>query len=267
MFRSLSAVALGATVWLLTVSAVRAEGKPPAKEPQASAAKESHLCGGEAAIETALGKPAQLHFVDRPLNDVVEYLKEHYGIEIQLDKKALDDVGIGSDTPITKNVNGISLRSALQLMLRDLKLTWMIQDEVLLITTPEEFESKMTTKVLDVADLVVCRDSEDKPWDDYDTLINMITSTIMPTTWDSVGGPGSIAPANLGSAKALVISQTDDVHCQIAEILAKIRAIAKETPDAGPPRRDKPKLTVRAGAPKEKELPPTSKPSGGKGFF
>ena len=37
-------------------------------------------------------------------------------IEIQLDTKALGDVSIGTDTPVTKNLKGVSLRSALRMM-------------------------------------------------------------------------------------------------------------------------------------------------------
>ena len=33
---------------------------------------------------------------------------------------------------------------------------------------------------------------------DFDSLIDLITSTIQPTTWDDVGGPGSIAPFPTG---------------------------------------------------------------------
>ena len=90
-----------------------------------------------------------------------------------------------------------------------------------MITTPEEAESRLTTKVLDVSDLVVCRDKDDELWDDYDTLIDVITSTIMPTTWDQVGGPGSITGASLGTAKVLIVSQTQDVHEEIATLLAE----------------------------------------------
>ncbi len=42
---------------------------------------------------------------------------DKHHIEIQLHNKALGDVGIGSDTPVTKNLKGITLRSALRLML------------------------------------------------------------------------------------------------------------------------------------------------------
>ena len=58
-------------------------------------------------------------------------------IPIWIDKKALDDVGIGTDTPVTINLAGITLRSGLKIMLKELELTYVISDEVLKITTPK----------------------------------------------------------------------------------------------------------------------------------
>ena len=58
---------------------------------------------------------------------------------------------------------------------------------------------------------------------DFDTLIDLITAPIAPTTWDDVGGEGSIQgfPTNL----SLVVSQTQDVHQQIADLLAQLRSL------------------------------------------
>ncbi|HVW38723.1 MAG TPA: hypothetical protein VHB99_15520, partial [Pirellulales bacterium] len=75
----------------------------------------------EAKILAALDQKTELEFVDQPLSDVVDYLKQRHGIEIQLDHNAMTDEGIGSDAPVTKNIKGISLESALDLMLGDLK--------------------------------------------------------------------------------------------------------------------------------------------------
>ena len=75
----------------------------------------------EKKINEALKSPTQLEFIETPLTDVIDYLKDYHEIEIQIDKKALDDVGIGTDTPVTKNLKGISLRSALRLMLHELE--------------------------------------------------------------------------------------------------------------------------------------------------
>lgn len=111
--------------------------------------------GAEAKILAALQEPTTLEFIDTPLSDVIEFQKDLHGIEIQIDNRALLEVGLSSDTPITRNVKGISLRSALRLMLRDLDLTYVIRDEVLLITTPEDAASNVITKVYPVADLVL----------------------------------------------------------------------------------------------------------------
>ena len=82
-------------------------------------------------------------------------LQDDYGIPIKLDTTALEEIGINTDEPVTVNLHNISLRSALRLMLKDLQLTYIIQDEVLMITTPEEAEANLVVKVYPVADLVL----------------------------------------------------------------------------------------------------------------
>jgi hypothetical protein len=68
---------------------------------------------------------------------------------------ALDDAGLGPDESVTINLHGISLRSALSHLLRQLNLTYIIRDELLLITTQIEAEEHLVVKVYPVADLVL----------------------------------------------------------------------------------------------------------------
>jgi general secretion pathway protein D len=58
---------------------------------------------------------------------------------------------------------------------------------------------------------------------DFDSLIQLITSTIAPTTWDEVGGSGSIEEYRTNLS--LVISQTEDVHDQIRDLLEQLRRL------------------------------------------
>ncbi|HEX4129628.1 MAG TPA: hypothetical protein VHZ24_06265 [Pirellulales bacterium] len=111
----------------------------------------------EVKIIKALAEPTELEFIETPLQDVVEYLKTRHNIEIQLDKKALEEAALPPDTPVTRNLKGITLRSALRLMLRELpaELTYIIRDEVLLITSKTQADLLTTTKVYPVADLVI----------------------------------------------------------------------------------------------------------------
>jgi hypothetical protein len=80
--------------------------------------------------------PTQFDFIETPLQDVVDYLKDLHHIEIQLDQKALAAAGVSTDMPITVSLRGVALRSALRLVTRDLGLTYLVGDGYLLITTP-----------------------------------------------------------------------------------------------------------------------------------
>ena len=117
----------------------------------------SRTSPAEKKIQEALKQPTQIEFVETPLKDVVDYLKDLHKIEIQLDVPALKDASVDESTPVTKNLKGISLRSALKLLLDELQLKYVIKNEVLLITSPAKAESDeyMTTKVYPVADLVL----------------------------------------------------------------------------------------------------------------
>ncbi len=109
----------------------------------------------EKKIQKELGEPTTIDFIDTPLEDVLNYLEDLHEIEIELDLRALDDLGIDSGSPINRSLQGIALRSALRLMLDDLDLTYIIDNEVLIITSVEEAETRLVTKVYPVADLVV----------------------------------------------------------------------------------------------------------------
>ncbi|MCA9239789.1 MAG: VWA domain-containing protein, partial [Planctomycetales bacterium] len=100
----------------------------------------------EQRIMSALASPLTidgLDFTETPLEEVVEFLRSEYNIEIQLDTFALDELGVGTDEPVTVNLRNITLRSAMRIMLKPLELTYMIKDEVLLITTEDEAEANL----------------------------------------------------------------------------------------------------------------------------
>ncbi len=109
----------------------------------------------EKKINAALLDETTMDFEETPLQDVVDYLHDYHGIEIQLDIKALEDAAVGTDTPVTRRLKGISLRSALRLVLGAMDLTYVVKDEVLLITTKERADSELVTKAYPVADLVI----------------------------------------------------------------------------------------------------------------
>jgi general secretion pathway protein D len=58
---------------------------------------------------------------------------------------------------------------------------------------------------------------------DFQSLINLIQQTVAPTTWNTVGGQGAIQPFDTNLS--LVISQTQEVHEEIVDLLDQLRRL------------------------------------------
>ncbi len=246
--------------------------------------------------------PVSCKFRNRPLSEVLDHLAKLSAVNLYLDPKGLGEEGVTSDTPITIDLTqDITLRSALNLILEPLHLSYVIQNEVLKITSEQLRDGVLKTRTYNVADLVIpipnfvpnsrtglsgaiseaynmsgggmgmgspgtaylatqdgtpasgvispnvmaqmnqmmgpngSRPASGSPQSlpfgpggvgagaqpDFDTLVDLITTTVKPQTWDEVGGPGSISrfPHNL----SLVISQTQEVHEEIVDLLDQLR--------------------------------------------
>ena len=179
-------------------------------------------------IQKILAEPLRepLEFLAQPLRDVVTILSETYDIPIQFDTAALDAVAASPDVEVTIQINNVSLRSALDLMLKNAgaeELTYIVDTEVLLITTEEEAQSRLEVKVYRVDDLIAPHPTY-TVWDydaDYDRLIDTIIAVIETESWMENGtGEGDIQPFPPGM---IAVSQTQRVHEQLEAFLADLR--------------------------------------------
>ena len=258
----------------------------------------------ELEIEQKLQTPVSLQFDNTPLSQVMDYLAKLAGVNLHLDPQGLAEEGISTDDPVTiKLPQEISLKSALNLILDERHLSYVIKDEVLKITSEQYRDGETYAQTYNVADLVVpipnfmpsssqmglggaLKDAMGNagfggiapfggqagpmavanryganssatlnpsvlaqqmpsgmggagvgPMNmptgmgsgpmggaanaDFDSLIDLITTTVQPTSWDTVGGPGSIAP--FATNLSLVISQTQEVHEEIVDLLEQLR--------------------------------------------
>ncbi|MBN2291663.1 MAG: hypothetical protein JXM70_04515 [Pirellulales bacterium] len=179
----------------------------------------------EETIRRSLQKKIGLNFKEAPLFEVVDHLKELLQIEIQLDKRSLMDEGLNIKTPISFQISSIPAATAMDLMLRELDLTYIVKDDFLLVLTKAaEEESFMHVKIYNVADMI-------GPQCDYCTLIDAITTIIKPECWTDVGGEGSINCFNNTGMKVLVVSQTQRIHDDIKKLLADLRKVRREGDD------------------------------------
>ncbi len=97
-----------------------------------------------AALECPPNIDIGISFDRDPLGGgVVDFIRAIAKIEVQLDRKALTDAGIDWNLPITVNVpKGVPLKSALDQILGKHKLTYVIENEALIITTKDAADAR-----------------------------------------------------------------------------------------------------------------------------
>lgn len=201
------------------------EGATPAANKSSNASPVLCRCEGDlgsnvARIRHVLSEPLKengLDFTEEPLENVFGFLQDEYRIPIQIDLPALEDAGLTSEEPLTINLRNVSLQSALRLMLKRKNLTYVIRDEVMIITTPEEAEAQFIACVYDVRDLIG-RNQGNK---NLTALVDTITSCVARETW-AVNGKGA-AEIKALQPGLLVIAQTQAVHEEIGKLLSLIR--------------------------------------------
>jgi general secretion pathway protein D len=259
--------------------------------------QQRRLTPAEQEIQRSLSKPVEVRFDQRPLKEVLETLGAAAGINVHLDNAGLGAEGVTSDTPVSINLTQpISLKSALNLILEQLRLSYVIQNEVLKVTSEQTRDADVYTRVYDVADLVIPIPNFTPGYNtglpaaimeahraigiggfagggsapmtlaanqpaatngsvlaqlgaggllpgqrgpqslgsgpgglgggaqaDFDSLIELLTTTVNPQSWTEVGGSGSIEafPTNL----SIVVSTTQETHDQIADLLEQLRRL------------------------------------------
>ena len=90
------------------------------------------------------------------LNEAVDQLAAQSGVNMVFDYNALSSAQVPMDRPVNVNLsNPISLKNALKTILGTQGLTFVVQDEVIKVTTPEAEKSELKVKTYYVGDLVV----------------------------------------------------------------------------------------------------------------
>jgi len=202
------------------------------RNPQPKRAKYSP---NEKNIVAALGTSTDVDFLRMPLEDALSSLGKQHRINIWLDRPSMADAGIAWDQPVSLRLKGMRLESVLNLLLGPCELDWVVQDEVLKITTRDWADAHPEIRTYDVRNLI---DAGHTP----DDLIASITTCMAPGSWSGApvricwrGGflsPGGCreypAPAGISHTDGvLVIRQSRRTQAQIARLLHELDKFAR----------------------------------------
>lgn len=101
------------------------------------------------------------------LDRAITYLRDSSGANIVVNWRVLEAVGVAKETPISLQVRNLPLRKMLQLVLDQASpnspLVYNIDSNVVQITTQEEADKQMLTKVYVVDDLVMAPNVKSAP--------------------------------------------------------------------------------------------------------
>ncbi len=116
---------------------------------------DSRLSAAEQQIQQKLMSEVNVKYTNRSLSEVLNELSAVTGVPVVIDERALSAVRVTPETPVTLELpDSIKLKSALNLILNKMELTYVIENDVLSITSMEAKRSKVYPRTYRVTDLV-----------------------------------------------------------------------------------------------------------------
>lgn len=152
------------------------------------------------------------------LRQFADALRREFQINVFIDRRSLDEVGLGSGLlklAVARRLKGISLRLALWLVLRDLELTYTIDGPVLVITTPDAEQDQRKLEVYNLRPLLAAAGPPAEPGSQEIDIIELVTSIVRPNSWEERGGPGALHVFK----EQLIVNQTLPFQREIGQLL------------------------------------------------
>ena len=166
-------------------------------------------------IERQLDELVSVEMAQQPLSEALKQLGAQKGVPLHLNRRALEEIGLTEDVPVSLQLSEVPLRTALELMLEDLDLTYVNRGALLSVTTFEDAESTLLTGIYWL-------DGTGTP--DLGAIMQQIQTAMQPDTWEALGGPSRMVPMVTHHRNALMITTTSPVHHDIQSFLDALRA-------------------------------------------
>ncbi|EMI56883.1 hypothetical protein RSSM_01653 [Rhodopirellula sallentina SM41] len=174
-------------------------------------------------IEKALATPVTVDFRFTGLSKCCAELERQIGIEFEIDRKSLEEIGITEDVPVIAQFESTRLDTVLDLILGQLSLAWSVENGKFQIISGQEEEHRLLTIDHDVTQIVL-QDPRLRMVD-FDSLQHATTNVIALGSWNLLGGPASIQPGQMGGRSfTMKVLQSYRAHRAIEKLYADLRA-------------------------------------------
>lgn len=170
----------------LIFAAVPVFAAPPTTAPAAS--PQAAVAQTPPAGPLLIRNRPEVKFDQIALTDAIDYFRDLTGLNINVNWQALETVGVSKETPVSLRLRNVRIRTALTKTLEAAApglLTFYVDENIVQITTHQEADARLITRVYSVADLIM-----DIP--DFTNFpeISLQTNTRSRTAGGSSGGGG-----------------------------------------------------------------------------
>ena len=186
------------------------EGPPEAVPDSPPAAPQPVGLDVETRLATMIPK---IEIAALPLADAATLLSQIGRVQITFDLETMSQLGVKLDEPVTVERSGSSLAEILEAVLGPLGLTYVVEGNQVLVTSPRRAENPLTRIRYTVSDLTGPEPAS------VAELADLVVRLVAPETWRASGGRGTVEP----DGGALDVLQTDAVHHELVAFCERLR--------------------------------------------
>jgi len=157
-----------------------------------------------------LSKPITLDIRNQPLSELAAKMSEVTKTNVLIDEQAIRDLGLSPNFSITVNLPELPIVNAAIVALKPYSLIISIQSNAIVITTMNSANANANLLLASYNTGTVNRD----------LLWTALHETISPSSWQALGGSGTIDKSQSGK---LQVRQTLDNHLGIAQLLSDLQ--------------------------------------------
>jgi type II secretory pathway component GspD/PulD (secretin) len=109
----------------------------------------------EHQIELKLEKPITIDINQTPLDQAIDYLRDKADLPISIDSAAIETEGINLHKPVSEKLQTpVATKHVLAVLLEKGGLSYVVENDMVKVTTTKKAKGRLFTKVFSVADLV-----------------------------------------------------------------------------------------------------------------
>ena len=172
----------------------------------------------DAAIYEKLAKPMLLEPEDGELERTLTKIARETGIRIWIDKTALSDEGITTDANLNlrRRMQYLPLGTSLRKYLEPYRLTFVVDEGVLVVTTKTKSDEILTCRFYDIRRIPKFKSTGGGAVGPEARLLNLLLSTTHGI-WEEIDGQGG--RARIATSGHIAVMQTQKLHSEIAFLI------------------------------------------------